>query len=242
MNTRFFKVASTFILLIIFFQCLASPALAVLSTEPVGEEKIDRFISSRNVTLLREEPPAQGIQCFAISTNGSLALGIGNHSTGVRTVLVYDQSFTFMYGYTFEHDGGYGLDFDGENLVVYLRRSLLEVVLSDDGRCLGLGDIEDTPENDFYWNHTVCATEKEWNGCTYSLGSHLGPLRPFLFYYSELTRMDAGGNITVLYRVSEAKNLLILGGVAVFVLCCGCGVFIQVRRSIRKGRTAHRPL
>ena len=74
------------------------------------------------------------------------------------------------------------------------------------------------------------------NGCTYRLGSHLGPLRHFLFYYSELTRTDAEGNVTVLYRVSKVKNLLILNGILAFVLICGLCVFLQVRKSIINGR------
>lgn len=237
MNTRLFKAAFIFMLLTVLLPCFAAPAKALLSTQPVGEERTERFISSRNVTFLREEPAAQGIQCFAISPNGSLALGIGDQSLGVGTVSVYDRNFTFLYGYTFELGEGYGLDFDGENLVVYFCRSQLSAILSDDGRCLGLGEIENTQENDSYWNDTVCATERKCNGCTYRLGSHLGLLRPFLLYYSDLTKTDADGNVTVLYRVSEAKNFLILGCTAAFVLCCGCGVFIRVRRSIRKGRS-----
>ena len=236
MNTRLFKAAFIFVLLTVLLPCFAAPAKALLSTQPVGEERTERFISSRNVTFLREEPAAQGIQCFAVSDSGLFALGLGVRVSGTMTVAVYSQDCVFQYGYTFQSSGGYVLDFHGENLVILFSRSGCTAELSPDGKCTQVKALTPDEEND-YWYKVANSTVKERNGSTYQLVNHLGPLRPFSLYYSELVCTDAAGNTSVLYRTSETKNFLILGCTAAFVLCCGCGVFIRVRRSIRKGRS-----
>ena len=223
--------------------CFITSAIVapVCAEDAIPADEADKFASAREISLLTEDPPVDGIQCFAVSDSGLFALGLGVRVSGTMTVAVYSQDCVFQYGYTFQSSGGYVLDFHGENLVILFSRSGCTAELSPDGKCTQVKTLTPDEEND-YWYKVANSTVKERNGSAYQLVNHLGPLRPFSLYYSELVCTDAAGNTSVLYRTSETKNFLILGCTAAFVLCCGCGVFIRVRRSIRKGRAAHGPV
>lgn len=80
--------------------------------------------------------------------------------------------------------------------------------------------IENTVENNSYWDHFVFAKEKTVGNNRYILNNR-GLLNVFASSYSQLLRIDQNGTENLIYDVSKAqtaKAVIIMAAVLIFVV------------------------
>lgn len=83
-----------------------------------------------------------------------------------------------------------------------------------------LREIENTTENNSYWNHSVFSTQRTVGEYKYIIKNDMGPFNIFASSYSQLVAEDEQGNQTILYNVNNArmtKTIIIFIAVIAFV-------------------------
>ena len=186
------------------------------STKEMDDNMQKTFLSNINLTRMTEEPPQNTIQCFDVNEYEMIAIGTKNSQN--KYVSVYDERGEFQYGYRFVCNQSFGIQWDGDHLIIYFVRSNVAALFDSDGNAIELKTIEDTSENNSYWNHTVFANEKRVHQNRYILKNNMGLFNAFAFSYSQLIRLEPSGNGTVLYDVSERQMTQTIVGLIAVVL------------------------
>lgn len=114
--------------------------------------------------------------------------------------------------------------------MVYFVRSDLAVAVNEQGIYLSIQKIENTIENNTYWNQAVYAKKRVCGESTYVMGD-LHPLLNIFSGASILQKIDANGNKTVLYDASRALYQGIVLQTIATVFLVGFGVFIVIAAS-----------
>ena len=143
---------------------------------------------------------------------------------------MYDSEGVFQYGYEFECDGNFGLEWDDNNIIIYFVRSNVAALFDASGTNLELKIIQNTTNNNDYWNHFVEATKRTMNEEQYIMRNNMGLLNLFASSYSQLIRIDTDGNVISIYDVGHEYNIkFIIGLIAVilFLLFVTVKVFLQ---------------
>ena len=210
------KKVYTFICILLVFLILSPAALAAVhtgfSTEPLSAADTATFLRSVKLTPLSEEPKRRPIACFDASDE-RIAIGCGD--SGNKTVCVYTTEGVFQYGWRFPCSGSFGVELDGENLILYFARSDVAASVNPTGTIESLAKIQNTIDNNAYWNHHVHAITREVGGIRYTLKNNLGFFGLFASTYSQLTATGPDGEERLLYDV-RAEQLA--KSAAVFVL------------------------
>lgn len=206
------------------------------STSEMSAKEQHIFLSNVNLSLIYDEPQKSTITCFDVSKSGLIAIGFASAEN--KYISVYDTTGKFQYGYIFNCNQTFGVQWDNANLIIYFVRSDVAASFSPDGTNVELKEIEDTIDNNSYWNHFVFSKEKTIDGNKYILKNNMGVLNIFASSYSQLLRTDSNGNETVLYDVSTAqmtKTVCIFIAVLIFVALVTaviiCPFFIAKRKS-----------
>ncbi len=175
------------------------------STEDMesGDQQI--FLSNVKLSLITEEPEKQAITCFDVNDDGLVA--VGSKDLTKKIVSVYDSAGTFQYGYTFDCSGSFGLEWDDHNIILYFARSNVAALFDASGSNLELKIIQNTTNNDDYWNHFVEATTRTMNEEQYIMRNHMGLLNLFASSYSQLIKIDGDENIIHIYDVGSEYNI-----------------------------------
>ena len=87
------------------------------STEPMSEDEIETFLKNVNISILENEPSKKAIDCFDVNENGEIA--IGNSDFENKTVCVYTNDGDFIFGYSFECTGNFGIELDKDVINLY---------------------------------------------------------------------------------------------------------------------------
>lgn len=176
--------------------------------------------------------------CFDVGKNGLIAIGSANSDQ--KNVSVYDATGQFQYGYSFYCSQSIGVQWETNGLMIYFVRSDVAALFDQNGINLELRMIDDTTENNSYWNHTVFLKEKSLNGNTYRLKNDMGLLNMFAFDYTQLIKTDPEGHTTVLYDAGSAqmpKVLLFVIAAAAFVALI---LWVLIRQLLKGNRNRHR--
>jgi len=210
------KKVYTYICILLAFFILSPAALAAVqagfSTEPLSAADTETFLKSVKLTPLTEEPKRRPIACFD-ADDERIAIGCGD--SGNKTVCVYTTDGTFQYGFRFPCGGSFGLELDGENLILYFARSGIAASVNPAGKIESLARIQNTIDNNAYWSHHVHAATREAGGIRYMLKNNLGFFGLFASTYSQLTAAGPDGEERVLYDVSAEQ---LVKSALVFVL------------------------
>lgn len=228
------KVISSIVMIFVCFALVGTSASALpvnhgFYTEEVPEDKQESFLSNIELELLDEIQGTPSIACFAVSNDGTVALGF---NTGPKkTVYVYDLEGKFLYGYAFSCSGDFGILLDGGWLSVYFCRSDMLVTFDRSGQCVDFQRVPPTSSNNARIKEVLDPTRIECNGDVYTLERDLGI---FMRSYSRCVRTTPDGSRTVIYDVSSDHNvgvILAIGGMLLFIALILIRVIKKHRRT-----------
>lgn len=230
---KYLREAASVVLVLLAFLAAAIPAQAAelgLATEPLSAEQEATVWSNIEITLLETPPRKFGIKNFDVSGEGLIA--IGSENTVEKIIAVYDPEGTFLYGYTFENDGTFRLQWVGENIFIQLIRSDLGVTVDRTGQILSIVNISDTMENNSYINHVLEAKKRTRGDSVFYLKDGNDS---FDFSYSQLVRVDDDGSEHILYDVSTEQ--FIKGNAALFLAALVAFIVLStVKQELAKRR------
>ena len=225
---RIRKVLLTLIIISVFIWNGSVNALAMntgFSIENMEHSEQEKFLSNIDLRLVTEEPEISSIECFDVNHNELVAVGSKNLSK--RIVSVYAPDGKFKYGYTFECDGDFGIEWDDNNIIIYFVRSDVAALFDEMGNNLEMQTIQDTMDNDSYWNHFVFSKQRTINGNKYTMRNN-GLLYFFSSSYSQLIKTDTQGNVKIIYDNSVAYTIEFIIKVIGVILFVALVVFIVV--------------
>lgn len=180
------------------------------STEDLSEKDSRTFISNIDFAMLKEKPAERAIQCFDVSENGRIALG--QDGTDGEVLCVYSSDGEFQYGYTFNCGQSFGVEWTGENINIFFVRSDVLMTVNREGEILDIAQVQNTIENNTYYNHYISATERRAGNTRYTIRNDMGILNVFATSYSQLIMTKSTGEEIILYDVNSvqfAKSLTI---------------------------------
>lgn len=159
------------------------------------------FLSNINLSLITQEPPKNIITCFDVNDNGLIA--VGTEDSAKKLVSIYTSDGIFKYGYVFDCEGSFGVEWDDNNIIIYFVRSGVAALFDEKGKNIDLKVIQDTIDNNSYWNHSVFSTQRTVNESQYTIKNNMGLFNIFSSSYSQLIRADTKGHINIIYDVSR---------------------------------------
>ncbi|SEW32783.1 hypothetical protein [[Clostridium] fimetarium] len=201
------------------------------TTESMNSEKQKLFKSNINIISLHSYVKTNPIVCFDVNNDGLIALGFDDDSH--KTICVYNPDGEFIYGYSFESSGSFGVEWDGGNILIYFVRSDVAALFNSSATCLELKMISNSTENNTYWNHTVFEKKRIVGKNEYEIKNDLGILNIVLPSYSQLIKTDENGIKTMLYNVNDsygAKILVILVGIIIFIIIVVVGIIKEFKK------------
>lgn len=200
-----------------------------LTLSDIDPEMQTKIISDMAISILSSEPSTVPITCFAISESGQLA--VGWYAGSKKTVCVYSNTGEFQYGYEFLDNGSFEVDWEGEQIAIYLIRGSKYIVLDKNGQCISLKEIDDTLENDQYFRNYVSATQQVVNGDTYKMRNtgfiQLGQS------YIQVVKTTANGETTILYDADSTVSYS-FAPFMVFLFAFVCSLFIVIGTLVTK--------
>ena len=223
------------VFLLLFMNFLRVSAMNTgFSTTAVNEKEQETFWNNLELSLLTDEVRGGKIKCFDVDAEGRVAIGL----TGPRGkyISVYDSDGAFQYGYSFDCGQDYGVQWDGTNLLLYFVRSDMAVSLDESGQKTELRAIEQTIENNSYWNHVVFSDVKTVGEVKYEMRNRMGPLNLFASSYSQLVKTDGNGDETILYDVSRRQLLQTVAGILAVLAFLTIAIATILRQVQNSGR------
>lgn len=211
-------------LLFVALLCMCCGSTCVLamntgfSMQPMKTEKQKTFLSNIELVKKEKEPTKNSIVCFDVNKDGLIAIGTSDSSR--ESVSVYNSSGDYKYGYDFNCEQGFGVEWDGNNLIIYFVRSDVAALVDENGTILELQEIENTINNNSYWNSSVFSTQRTVGNNKYIIKNDMGLFNIFASSYSQLITVDDQGNQTILYDVNNAqmtKTITVFIAAVIFV-------------------------
>lgn len=222
--------------LIVFSGCINALAMNTgFSTEEMNSEEQHTFLSNINLTLISDEPQKSTFTCFDVSESGQVVIGFANAQK--KYISVYDATGGFQYGYVFNCNQSFGVQWDSANLIIYFVRSDVAASFDSNGDNVELRTIEDTADNNSYWNRCVFSKEKMINTNRYTAKNNMGILNMFASSYSQLLKTDSNGNETIIYdagTTQTAQTVLFIIAVLIFAAIVIALVIRQFLRAKRQ--------
>lgn len=177
---------------VLIFACLE--CLWLFSFFPVAYAtdatiSLDKVVKSLDVSIFEQPREKHVIRCFDVNENGVYAVGFKNN-----TIEVYNSDGTFRYGIHFDTEQYYGIDLNGNNIVIYLARSSIAIEFDCEGNCVSMEEIP--LHEDIFAEDRVERKSKQVGNVEYKLERDIGFVQDS---NSRLIAIDAGGNRTVLY-------------------------------------------
>lgn len=234
------KIKKTGIFMFIIFACFifgsihASAINTGFETTELTPAECEKIKKNLSFSFLSEPPEAHTISCFDINEDGRIA--IGTETTSAGRILVYTPEGQFMYGYFFDLDQSYGIEWDKENLLVYLVRSSLVVSLDKNGEIVEIREIKNTIKNNDYWNHIVFAKEREALGKRYVLQNDMGFFNWFASAYAQLMVTNADGSTKMIYDINRAYTIevVLMFVIAIIIIITAIISIVHLIKKTRK--------
>lgn len=187
-----------------------------MKTEEMPKDEQESLLENICINVFETEPERRPITCFDVNENGLIALGTENHEQ--KTIAVYTSKGEFLYGLSFNDSGSFGVEWDNENLNIYLVRGDLEITVDKTGEIKEVYIIKNTDKNNSYWNNVIFSDTRNINGVEYKIDNDLGILNLIQSSYSRLVVTTSAGAETVLYDVSDSQLLYSIFGMVAVIL------------------------
>ena len=193
------------------FLCMGNRVSAMntgFTTEEMTPEEQERFLSNVDLSLIIKEPKKRAIKRFDVNDDGLIA--IGSEDSMGKFISVYTSDGTFQYGYRFDCSGDFGVEWDDDNIIIYFVRSDVAALYDDKGENIELREIQNTIDNNSYWNHVVYSNQRTVNGCQYTLRNDMGLFNFIASSYSQLVKTDADGSVSIIYDVNTEYTITVV--------------------------------
>lgn len=201
------------------------------TTRPLTEEERDRIMPNMDISLMKAEPVRGSIACFDV--NDSEMIAIGQDKGNRKEVSIYSYDGIFMYGYTFDDDGTFGIEWDGNDMNIYFVRGDLIVTVDRDGNIKDIARVEDTSENHSYERYHLSSTERNTDDARYYIRSDMGVLNIFAFSYSQLVMERPDGEEIIIYDVNDTQLARTIIGLIVVLSFFTAAIVIITKMTIR---------
>lgn len=230
-------IFTTILLLILLFigETEASAVNTFFPTQSLPENDRKTLLENVNISMLADEPPQKAIKCFSVNEDGLIAIGCGNSEN--KTVCIYTNDGVFKYGYSFKCSGSFGIELDKSVLNIYLVRSDVAIAVNSTGEVEGVLKIQNTSENNAYWNNCVFSTKREIGDTEYFLKNDMGIFNLFASSYSQLIVTNKNGEESIIYDVNSThfSNVALAVAVVTMFICLAGAVviwhFIKLKRN-----------
>lgn len=232
------KIVRCLLAVILLFVFLLSESVAVLamntgfSTVDLSKEDEENFRKNMSFSVLEEEQQEWAIVCFDVAENGDIAIGCSSGND--KKVYIYSSEGIYKRGYSFDTMGSYGVELEEDILLIYFVRSAIATALDSAGKIVELAKIENTIENNSYWNNTVNANKRIVADKEYKIKNNLGIFNIFASSYSQLVVTDQTGAEKIIYDVSAFQLRQVIGNISIFVVFF-CFVLCRVLWYFKKG-------
>ena len=196
----------------------ASAMKTGFDTDALKQDEKKQVISNINLTMFEHEPQKKTIECFDVNKNGEIALGFGKSSN--KIICIYSNDGEFQRGYSFVCDGKFGVEWNNDGLMLYLVRSDIKIMINQLGEIEDVVGIQNTIDNNSYWNKVVFATSRKNGDDMYVMENNGGILNVFASSSSQLVVENSNGEKQVLYdagSVHISNSIICFIGVLMFL-------------------------
>ena len=223
------KVLCVIVLFIILSSLLFTVASyaekSLPTTTDENEEATQKIIDSIDLTK-SDDIVENAMTSFFDVNDEYIALGYTVWPPIKKQICLYDKDFNFICSYEFNSPGNAYVILEDDYFAIWLVRGDIYVEADYDANILRVARVDDTEENDIYFEKEVEAFEKYANDKTYKISTIGG------FF----TATDAEGNSEVLYDASFGPIPTILI-VFAFEGLLFFSVIFNVVRKVKKATT-----
>lgn len=219
--------------LFLFFLCGSSLAVFAmntgLETEIAPEEKFEEM--QADIKFITEEPKKESFSCFAVNEEGRIAIAF-RKMHGTIKVRVYDKNGNFQYGYNTDFEQGVDIEWDGNNLLLYLARSSYAISINEKGEVQEVRCILNTIENNSYI-YNLSRSKYNIDTEKYVARGPLGAISTLTESYSQIIVTDAQGEENTIYNASQnwlLRALIVLLVVIAIIVTVIIGLIRMVKR------------
>ena len=145
----------------------AQGATTGFSTTACSDEEKSSIIDTINLEVFSEEYLVSGIQCFDVREDGVYALAFGEGSNS--RISVYDSDGSFQYGYKFNANGDFAVEFYEEAVAIYFSRGDILAVYDSMGVCQEIRKVSNTKQNHIYAKEILDRVHKRISDKEYNL-------------------------------------------------------------------------
>ena len=190
------------------------------ATEDINKEDQAWIYQNLKVQSIQAPEITGSFCCFDVNPNGNYILGFNGKPD---KVCVYDKEGIFLYGFSLQDNGSFGVGWDDGNILVYRVRSDLAVSIDRDGNCIDMKKIPQSIENNEYWNHVVRASNRVVGDEIFNAENHMGLLNIFSAQtYTSLVKTSASGDEIILFDATKQQKMNVIGVLLII------GVFLLV--------------
>lgn len=197
------------------------------TTESLPEDEVSSFLKNTNISVFHAEGERKSIDCFDVNENGAIAIGCSDFEN--KTICIYSNNGQFLFGYRFKCNGEFGVEFAKNDLVISFVRSNVAMAVNHMGEVVEIQKIQNTLENNSYWNNHVFSNSRKIGDSEYSLKNNLGIFNVFTSSYSQLIVREANGEERILYDVNSAQflNILFMFIGVLLTICLAVAVLVR---------------
>lgn len=192
--------ACAVLLLLYIFGSASTLAENSLATTLITGSAQQSILENTGLVYIKKEPKKRAIKCFDVRSDGAIA--IGSEDSTQKTICVYSNEGVFEYGYDFRSSGDFGVEFEGENLVIWYLRSDISITVTPDGKVKEVHEIESTPAYSVYWRDKLRSKTRTIGETVYTIKNEKGISNFLASSYSLLVASEADGENQILYDVS----------------------------------------
>ena len=197
------------------------------TTESLPEDEVSSFLKNTNISVFHAEGERKSIDCFDVNENGAIAIGCSDFEN--KTICIYSNNGQFLFGYRFKCNGEFGVEFAENDLVISFVRSNVAMAVNHMGEVVEIQKIQNTLENNSYWNNHVFSNSRKIGDSEYSLKNNLGIFNVFTSSYSQLIVREANGEERIRYDVNSAQflNILFMFIGVLLTICLAVAVLVR---------------
>ena len=172
------------------------------SMKDISEDDKPAVLDSLKLVNINEDVKLSNITCFDVNDDGLIAIGSDGFSD-TKKIIVTDNEGDYKYGYEFCSPEKFGVNWDGDNVVITLVRSSIAVSFDQNAKCVDIQEIERTNKNDSIWNNSVFVNKRFIGNDEYVMETD------FILSsgYSRLVRISEIGERKIIYDVVSLVNI-----------------------------------